>query len=177
MTEKLQPPAVKKAAPTLYFIVAVKLMKGLAALLLSVGAYRLNDNNLPDDFRKLLEFLHIDPEKKFFMELADRVSEITPANLNSIAVVSAIYGLFLLLQATGLILRVSWIVWLVIGESAFFIPIELLELVHRRTTPAPEAHAHLPKIGVAIVLAVNVAIVWYLVKNRERIVRHHARKL
>ena len=58
-----------KRAPTLYFIVGVKLLKGVAALLLALGAYSLTDNNLPEDFRKLLVFFHIDPEKKFFLEL------------------------------------------------------------------------------------------------------------
>ena len=171
----LVPETKPKRAPTLYFIVAVKLVKGVAALLLALGAYSLTDNNLPEEFRSLLEFFHIDPEKRFFLELAQRVGEITPANLEWLAVGSVIYGLFMLLQATGLVLRVSWIVWLVIGESAFFIPIEIFELV-RKHVPAPENRPHIfahPKIGVAIVLAVNVAIVWYLFENRARIIRHH----
>ena len=171
----MAPEPKPKRAPTLYFIIGVKFFKGLAALLLALGAYSLTDNNLPEDFRKLLEFFHIDPEKRFFLELADRVADITPHNLEWVAVGSIIYSLFMLLQAGGLIFRVSWIVWLVIGESAFFIPIEVFELV-RRHTPSPENHPHIfahPKIGVAIVLAVNVAIVWYLFKNRDRIIRHH----
>jgi uncharacterized membrane protein (DUF2068 family) len=171
----LVPESKPKRAPTLYFIIGVKFFKGVAALLLALGAYSLTDNNLPEDFRKLLEFLHLDPEKKFFLALADRVGEITPANLEWLAVGSIIYGLFMLLQAGGLIFRVSWIVWLVIGESAFFIPIEIFELV-RRHVPNPENHPHIfahPKTGIAIVLAVNVAIVWYLFKNRARIIRHH----
>ena len=171
---KIQKPP-KKRAPTLYFIVAVKAVKGVAALLLALGAYNLTDNNLPEDFRKLLEFLHIDPEKKFFLDLADRISEITPHNLDWLAVISIIYGLFMLLQAVGLALRVSWIVWLVIAESAFFIPIEIFELV-RKHAPNAENHPHIfahTKIGIAILLAVNVAIVWYLFENRSRIIRHH----
>ncbi|MGA2246484.1 MAG: DUF2127 domain-containing protein [Verrucomicrobiota bacterium] len=164
-----------KRAPTLYFIVAVKLLKGVAALTLAIISYSLTDNNLPEDFRKLLEFFHIDPEKKFFLEVANRISEITPSNLNWLAVFSVIYGLFMLLQAVGLAMRVSWVVWLVIAESAFFIPIEVFELVRKRM-PNLETHRHLlahPKIEVAVILAVNVAIVWYLFKNRERIIRHH----
>ena len=169
----VEPP--RKPAPTLYFIVGIKLLKGVAALLFALGAYSLTDNNLPDEFHKLLEFLHLDPEKKFFLDLADRIGEITPTNLKWVAVGSVVYGLFMLLQAVGLALRVSWIVWLVIAESAFFIPIELFELVHQHT-PNPENHPHLfahPKIGVAIILAVNVAIVWYLFKNRDRVIKHH----
>ena len=160
-----------KRAPTLYFIVAFKLFKGVAALLLALGAYSLTDNNLPDDFHRLLEFLHIDPEKRFFLELADRVSEITASNLKWGAIISSIYGLFMLVQAVGLALRVSWAVWLVILESGFFIPIEILDLIHKHT--GPETHAHLPKIVLAMVLAANVAIVWYLYENRNRIIKHH----
>ena len=164
-----------KPAPTLYFIVGFKLLKGTVALLLALGALSLTDNNLPEDFRKLLEFLHLDPEKKFFLDLADRVAEITPTNLHWVAAGSLLYSLFMLLQAVGLAFRVSWIVWLVIAESAFFIPIELFELI-RRHQPNPENQHHFfshPKISIALVLAANVAIVWYLFKNRARIIKHH----
>lgn len=129
---------------------------------------------MPEDFRKLLEFLHIDPEKKFFLEIADRLNDITASNLHWVAWCSVVYALFMLLQAVGLVFRFSWAVWLVIGESAFFIPIEVFELV-RKHIPNPENH--LPvfwhKMGILIVLVVNVAIVWYLFKNRERLVRRH----
>ncbi|HUC85038.1 MAG TPA: DUF2127 domain-containing protein [Candidatus Acidoferrales bacterium] len=168
-------PAPKpKRAPTLYLIVADKFLKGITALLLALGAFSLEDNNLPEDFRKLLEFLHIDPEKKFFLEIADRLSEITANNLKWVAVLSIVYGLFNLLQAVGLAFRVSWAVWLVILESAFFIPIEVFELV-RRHVPNPDHPHHLahPKVGIAIVLLVNVVIVWYLFKNRDRLIRRH----
>jgi uncharacterized membrane protein (DUF2068 family) len=170
----LAPEPKPKRAPTLYFIVAFKFVKGIAALLLAVGAYSLSDNNLPNDFRRLLEFLHIDPEKKFFLDIADRLSDVTPANLHWLTGLSIAYGLFMLLQGVGLALRVSWAVWLVIGESAFFIPIEILDLV-RRHNPSPD-HPHFlahPRIGVLIILMANIAIVWYLFKNRNRIIKHH----
>ena len=163
-----------KKAPTLYFIVGFKLAKGITALLLALGANRLTDNNLPEDFRKLLDFFHFDPENKFFQELADRVNDITPNNLRWFSAGAVVYGLFMLLQAAGLAFRVSWIVWLVIGESAFFIPVEVFELIHKHTNP--ENHPHLfahPKIAVAALLAANIAIVWYLFKNRERIIKHY----
>jgi len=170
----VQAPELKKRAPTLYFIAGVKLLKCLAALALALVSYSLSDNNLPEEYRKVLDFFHIDPEKRFFMDLGERIAEITAANLNWFAVVSVVYGLFMLLQAIGLILRVSWVVWLVIGESAFFIPIEIFELVRKHTNP--EIHTHIfpyPRISVAIVLIINVAIVWYLFENRNRIIRHH----
>ena len=71
--------------------------------------------------------------------------------------------------------RARWAIWLAIGESAFFIPVEIFELVRRRPLD-PANHPHLfshPRTGLAIVLAVNVLIVWYLFENRHRLFRHH----
>lgn len=164
MADDAKKPAAPKAkhAPTLYFIVGFKLLKGVVALLLALKIHKLREEDLPEQFQNLLLFLHLDPEKKFFADLADRVAEITPANLHWLVAGSIFYSVFMLLQAVGLVFRVSWIVWLVIGESCFFIPIEVYELVHRPTW-----------IKFSI-LAVNVVIVWYLFVNRARLIKHHS---
>ena len=71
------------------------------------------------------------------------------------------YSLFSLVEGVGLIFRVSWAGWLAIGESAFFVPIEVYELVRH------------PSLAVLVILALNVFIVWYLFQNRHRLFRHH----
>jgi uncharacterized membrane protein (DUF2068 family) len=38
--------------------------------------------------------------------------------------------------------------------------------------PHPELFHH-PRIGLFIVLALNILIVWYLLVNRKRLFRHH----
>ena len=53
------------------------------------------------------------------------------------------YSLFSLVEGIGLIFRVSWAGWMAIGESVFFIPIEVYDLLHRlpvegRRHPGPE---------------------------------------
>ena len=150
-----------KRAPTLYFIIGFKLLKGTVALLLALKIHKLSEDDLPEQFQKLLQFLHINPERKFFTDLADRVADITQANLQWVVIGSLIYSFFMLLQATGLIFRLGWIVWLVIGESAFFVPFEVYELVIN------------PSLLKFSVLAVNVLIVWYLFTNRARLIKHH----
>lgn len=152
---------IKKRAPTLYLIIMIKLGKGLLLLLLAFGVYSLSDDNLPAEFRKLLELFHLDPEKKFFSDLADKLGGMTPANLLWLARGTVLYSLFSLVEGTGLIFRVSWAGWLAIGESAFFVPIELYDLVHRFSKT------------VLVILALNVLIVWYLFQNRHRLFRHH----
>jgi len=152
----------KQHAPTLYFIIALKLLKGTLLLLLALGVYSLSDNNLPAEFRHLLEILHIDPEKKFFSDLAARLGAITPANVITLAIGTVLYSLFSLIEGVGLLFRVSWAGWLAIAESAFFIPIEIYELVHNG-----------PSGTVAVILALNILIFWYLLANRHRLFRHH----
>ncbi|HWI57726.1 MAG TPA: DUF2127 domain-containing protein [Bacillota bacterium] len=142
-------------------IIAIKLGKGLLLLLLAAGVYSLSDNNLPEEFRHLLQSFHLDPEKKFFSELAEKIGQITPTNVLWIARGTGLYSLFSLVEGTGLLFRVSWAGWLAIGESIFFIPIEIYELLLKFSTT------------VTVILALNVMIVWYLFQNRHRLFRHH----
>jgi uncharacterized membrane protein (DUF2068 family) len=168
--------AKAKRAPTLYFIVGIKLTKGVLLLLGAVSVYLLADKNLPDLFDQFLRWMHLDPEGRFFNAIGDQLDTVTPRNVHVVASWMFLYSLFLLVGGTGLAFRAKWAVWLAIGESAFFIPIEIFELI-RRHSPEGEAHAHAlfthPKTGIAIVLSVNVLIVWYLFQNRRRLFRHH----
>jgi uncharacterized membrane protein (DUF2068 family) len=157
--------AVKKA-PTLYVIIALKILKGLFFAALAMAAYVLSDNNLPADYQHLLQQLnrwtHLNPEKRFWVELAARIDTLTEANMVRVALGTLIYGLFALVEGVGLLFRITWAGWLSIGESAFFIPIEVFELVHKFTWV------------VFIIMVLNVFMVWYLFQNRERLFKHGA---
>jgi uncharacterized membrane protein (DUF2068 family) len=155
------PSIPKKRAPTLYIIIAIKLVKGALFVTLAFVAYALSDNNLPTEYRQLLHFLRLNPEKQFWTQLAVQVGQLTEARVVWVAVGTLIYSLFSLVEGIGLIFRVSWAGWLAIGESAFFIPIEVFELVHH------------PSWAVASILGLNIFIVWYLFANRNRLFRHH----
>ncbi len=154
-------PFVKKRAPTLYAIIVIKLLKGVLLLLLAMGVYSLWDNNLPEDFRHLLTFLHIDPARKLFIDLGEQLRHVTPTNIYWVASVTTLYSVFCLVEGVGLMFRIPWAGYMAIGEGAFFIPVELYELGHRFS------------LKVLCILALNVAIVWYLVANRKRLFRHH----
>jgi uncharacterized membrane protein (DUF2068 family) len=150
-----------KRAPTLYFIIVGKLFKGLLALTLAFEILRLIGRDLSDLFNRLVTWVHLDPENRFFSEIGDRLDQITPANVRWVAVATFVYSLISFVEGIGLMFRVSWAGWLAIGESAFFIPIEVRELVR---------HPHWYVLGV---LAFNVLIVWYLYANRTWLFRHH----
>ena len=164
----------KSRAPTLYFIIATKFVKGALALLLAFGVYRLSGQDLGDLFDRVVKFIHLDPEKKFFSDIGDKLDNVTPANVRWVATGTFLYSLFALVEAVGLMFRVPWAVWLTIGESAFFIPIEIYELMHRRqVTDNGEVIHHGFSWKIASILALNILIVWYLYRNRERLSRRH----
>ena len=158
------PPTKKKPAPTLYAIIGIKLLKGGLFVALAIAAYTLSDNDLPAEYRQLLHLLRLNPERKFFTDLATQVGTLTEANILWVAAGTLLYSLFSLVEGFGLMFRASWACWLAIGESAFFIPIEVYELVK----PARKS-----SLMLLVILFINVVIVWYLARNRHRLFRHH----
>jgi uncharacterized membrane protein (DUF2068 family) len=151
----------KKRAPTLYFIIAIKLLKWASFLTLAIVVYALSDNDLPAEYRRWLHYLHLNPERRFWADLATQVGRLTESRVVWVAVGTLVYSMFSLVEGVGLIFRVGWAGWLAIGESAFFIPIEVFEMVHR------------PSTVVFVVLALNIFMVWYLFANRNRLFHHH----
>jgi len=157
-------PLSRNRAPTLYAIIAIKLLKGLVFVALAIVAYTLSDNDLPAEYRQLLHLLRLNPERRFFTDLAVQIGKITEANVLWVAAGTLVYSLFSLVEGIGLMFRVSWACWMAIGESAFFIPIEVYELVN------PSRGSSLM---ILVILLINIVIVWYLAKNRHRLFHHH----
>jgi uncharacterized membrane protein (DUF2068 family) len=153
-----------RSAPTLYGIIIFKLLKGAIFVAFAIVAYTLSDNNLPDELHKAMQVLRVDPANKFFTHLAEKLGSVTEASVLWAAAGTLIYSLFSLVEGVGLIFRASWACWLAIGESAFFIPIEVYELAR------PGKFSW----WLLLVLILNIIIVWYLFKNRNRIFRHHS---
>lgn len=154
---------LKRPAPTFYGIIAFKLIKGALFLSLAWVMWALSDNDLPAEVKNLMNMLRVHPANKFFTHLAEQVGHITEANVLWAAAGTLFYSLISLVEGTGLIFRVRWAGWLAIGDSAFFIPIEIYEL----NRPGKFSW------WLLAVFFVNVLIVWYLFTNRHRLFRHH----
>jgi uncharacterized membrane protein (DUF2068 family) len=152
--------APAKKVPTLYFIIALKLVKGFLLVALALGIYKLSGKNLGVEYDQLLRLIRLDPEANFFGPLGDQLDKITIPIKPIVATSTFIYSLFSLTEGIGLIFRVPWAGWLAIGESVFFIPLELYELKQSFTWI------------IFIILLVNIAIVYYLLKNRNRLFKH-----
>ena len=153
----------KGRTPTYYGIIVFKLIKGSLFLTLAIVAYCLSDNDLPVEFQKLLNMLRVHPGNKFFSHLAEQIGHLSEAHVLWAAAGTLLYSLFSLVEGVGMMFRASWAGWLAIGESAFFVPIEIYELLR------PGRFSWF----VFVLLIANVIIVIYLFQNRHRLFRHH----
>jgi len=181
-TDKAAEPGAKEAAPkkaplkrapTLYLIILFKLAKGILAIFLALVLYFQPAEQIPTEYEQLISrpvvkqvfhYLRIHPENKFFTRLAFRIANLTQANVRHAAIGALLWALFPLTEGIGLMFRVSWAGWLAIVESAFFVPVEIYELLREFSWFM---------VGVAII---NTGIVWYLYANRDRLFRHHHRQ-
>src|SRR5580692_6468077 len=131
-----------KRAPTLYAIIFFKLLK--RPLVENVFAR-----------------LRIHPENKFFLHIAEQIANVTETQVRVWAVGTMLFALFPLVEGIGLLYRSWWAGWLTIGESAFFVPIEIYELA-KKYSPY-----------LLVVMIANIFIVWYLYANRQTLFHHH----
>jgi len=153
----------KPRALTLYFIIAIKLGKGLVLLLAALGVYSMADENLPQAFAHVLDFVRADPERLFWTTLERKIALITPANVLWVATGTLLYSTITLVEGIGLIFRLRWAGYMVIAEAAFFVPIEVYKLLLAFSWT------------LAAILMINILIVWYLYANRQWLFRHHHR--
>ena len=151
----------KKRAVGLYTIIAIKLGKALLLATAAFGLFTLMGHDLPAVFDRAVRLFKLNPEWEFLIALGSQLKTVTPANLGWLSGGVLLYSLLLFVETTGLVLRAYWAVWLAIGETAFFIPIEIFDLVRH------------PTGVVELILVINVFIVIYLARNRERLFHHH----
>jgi uncharacterized membrane protein (DUF2068 family) len=159
-----------KRAPTLYAIIFFKLIKGVLFCAFGIAMYFQASHDLPAEWDDLLnqpfvehvfERLYIHPENKFFHHIAEQIANVTETQVRLWAEGIMLFSLFPLVEGIGMLYRAGWAGWLTIGESAFFVPIEIYELAKQ--------YSH----SMLVVMIINVFIVWYLFANRQTLFRHH----
>jgi uncharacterized membrane protein (DUF2068 family) len=164
----LEPPL--KRAPTLYAIIFFKLFKGILFVAFGAVLYFQASHDLPGEWDDLLkqpfvahvfDRLRIHPENKFFQHIAEQIDNVTDRQVHVWAMGIMLFSLFPLVEGIGMLYRAGWAGWLAIGESAFFVPIEMYELA-RKFSP-----------NMLLVMVINILIVSYLYANRETLFHHH----
>ena len=145
----------KESAIGILLIGLFKLVKGVALVAVGIGALKLIHKDIAEVVEHWVEILRVDPDNEFIHRIAVKLFAITPKQLKELSAGTFFYAALLLTEGIGLLMRKHWAEYFTVITTGVFIPLELYELAK-----------HFTSIKV-VVLAVNVAIVWYLV-NRLR---------
>ena len=133
-----------------------KLVKGLALLLLAVGLLRLLHRDIEATVTHWLEMFRMDPDNRYLHGFLERIFRVTPKQLRALSAGTFLYSGIFLTEGIGLLMRKHWAEYMTVISTALFIPLECYELWERLTWPR------------AIILAVNIATVWYLASGLRR---------
>jgi uncharacterized membrane protein (DUF2068 family) len=152
-----QAKGVREGATTLLLIALFKLLKGLLLVAVGIGAIKLLHRDVADTVMHWINVLRVDPDNRLIHGFLTKVLWVSPNQLKALSAGTFIYAGLLLTEGTGLLLRKRWAEYFTIVTTAGLIPLELYEIAR---------HFTLVKV---VVLAVNVAIVLYLVARvRQR---------
>jgi uncharacterized membrane protein (DUF2068 family) len=134
-------------------------MKGLKSatlLVVGLGLFAVVERDLGAMALSLAEALHFDVHRAFIEDLVHRLADLTVRQKAAGGAGAIVYASILAIEAAGLARRRAWAAWLAVGVGAALLPIEVWELLHR------------PGVRLAAALALNVAVVAYLVVEARR---------
>jgi uncharacterized membrane protein (DUF2068 family) len=150
-----QEPLVPHVEP-LRWIGAYKLLKAALALVGGLMVLRIEHRDLPLVALRWMNRLHIDPHSQFGHYVLRHVLEIKPSRLTWAATLLFVYTVVGVAEGLGLIFRKTWAEWLTVITTSALIPYEVYRLAY---------HTHWLH---AVIVVLNVLVVWYLVWRIRR---------
>ena len=151
----------------LRLIALLKFGKALLLIATSYGVHQLLNAALVERLYTWSADLSDDRfERKLLMRALAWVETLGAKKIQIFLAVTIAYTALVLTEAIGLWLRRAWAEWFTVIATGSLIPFELWELVTR-----PPGR----RMAIGITLALNVAIVWYLVwLLRAKLAKHPA---
>jgi uncharacterized membrane protein (DUF2068 family) len=135
----------------LRLIAIFKFFKAACLIALGIGFVRLVHKDIGDVLQRWIEALRLDPGQHFLDMALAKASNLRPEQIKRLGLGSFVYAGLFLTEGTGLWLRKRWGEWVTVIITGSGIPIEIFEI-----------HRH-PSWVKVVVLAINVAIVVYLI--------------
>ncbi len=137
-----------------------KLVKALLLFAVALSVMRLVHGDAPAVIDHWTRELHIDPDGRHFGRVLQRLLSLDERHVRAITAGMIVYASVFTIEGVGLILRQRWAEWFTVIVTASFVPVEVYEIVRR------------PGAVRVAALAVNLAIVWYLVvRLRKRLAK------
>lgn len=105
-----------------------RLIYGLILLGAGLAIFNVIGKNLTSEMLRLIDHWHIDSHLYYLHWLLQKVSTVSQGLLILLAVGNFLYAALAFVEAAGLIFGKRWAYWLVIVDTASFIPIEIYQI-------------------------------------------------
>lgn len=150
--------AHKTSTPaSLRAIAALKVVQSLALFGVALGAFHLLRPDVAVTVQEWTRRLSLQGEATMIQQGAVWVTGLLPHQVVGIGAGASLYGTLFAVEAVGLWQQRVWAEWLTVIATGLLIPVELYEVVRGRSLLA------------VLALAVNVIVVWLLVRQLRRV--------
>ena len=143
---------------------AIALLKCLQAITLfgvALAAHQLLRPDVAVLLQAWVRDLPVQGEQELLHIAGRWVGGLLPRQVAGIGVGAFCYGVLVAVESIGLWHRKIWAEWLTVVATSLLIPVELWEVFTRMS------------LASAGVLALNVAVVWYLLRQLQRTMARH----
>ena len=137
-------------------IAVFKLFKGFVLLAVAIGALRLLHRDLAGVVDHWVNAFRVDPHNRYLHWLLAKLPMVDDRKLKELSIGTFIYAAVFLTEGTGLAFHKRWAEYFTIITTSSFLPLEVYELIHHAT------------IAKGVALAINIAVVIYLVRELRR---------
>jgi uncharacterized membrane protein (DUF2068 family) len=141
----------QKSSGTLLLIALFKLIKGLALVIIAIGALHFVHRDLAQSVNHWVNVLRVDPDNRFIHKFLTRVLRVSPRQLKAVSAGTFLYAGLFLTEGIGLLRGKRWAEYLTVISTASLIPLEIYELIE-----------HFTPLKL-LLLVINAAIAVYLV--------------
>jgi uncharacterized membrane protein (DUF2068 family) len=116
-------------------IAAVEITKGILVL---IGAAALivlirRDVDFQDLALSVLNFLHIDPDRKLAEKFIDAVGHASEMHASVIGLLAGLYSAIRFIEGYGLWFARIWAEWMALISGTIYLPFEIRAILHRST--------------------------------------------
>jgi uncharacterized membrane protein (DUF2068 family) len=116
-------------------VAMVEALKGVLVLLVAFALISLlrHDVDLQDAAMNVLDFLHIDPDRRLAGMFIDAAGKVMDWNVIFVGIGAFAYSALRFIESYGLWCERVWAEWLAIISGSLYIPMEVRELLIRAT--------------------------------------------
>ncbi len=148
---------MKSSDDLLIRLIAIfKFLKAGLLIALGIGLFRLLHKDVGDVLEHWSKAMRLDPGSHFVNLALEKAAHVSPEQVKKLGLGSFLYAGLFLVEGTGLWLRKRWGEWLTVIITSSLVPVEIYEIYR---------HSSWVKV---VVLALNVAIVIYLIYHMRR---------